>query len=647
MTQKITVTPLADITDLITGTTAPWYWEVQTCYVNTVSVTFSWSDGILTIPSYAGGRVLVEFTLYLLYDEVSQYLPKDPTNPASPVVYWENRLRAFFVVSSTIKSFEKGLTDVSGGSIGITLDDNWIQLARVPLVFSNSVIRVYTNDAISFKGITNQKSYADYVLTINVQKRQTILESECHWGDPAYLNRVDRTVSTAFYSGSAIPEKYQGMAIPMLFGPETPYRVAQNEEVEIGEFIGLSLVPPLSNKSPGRTVSFDELIVKIIPTSSTTGIIGRMPSYQTLTSVPINEALTGSAHTFERGASATNPVILNAMIQGQICTLSRPGHFTAARYYNKIPGNAFFVLGVEDSVEDMPVGGYGSFDTILDTNQRRHFFSASIPTQAWTDPAVLTGTPGLTPGGNIWITCSVTGLDLLANECYCVLTGITGARSGPEVLKFALEKHGYTVDAASFAALSAEMPATTIQKVGVGETIPTLGEFISEINEPLMTVLVFPASNDVPFLIKIEPRKAATSTLREKQIADLTIQDNYVDIAKNVRFLPKYAQSPAFINTLTVDIPTPLASQFLAERTKTILHPFSTGVARYYEVAEVYGCPNTLVSFTLLDDEAQLELGDMVQIEHSEFNQRIIIVSIATRPIGRVIQGRYLYVIDD
>jgi hypothetical protein len=53
------------------------------------------------------------------------------------------------------------------------------------------------------------------------------------------------------------------------------------------------------------------------------------------------------------------------------------------------------------------------------------------------------------------------------------------------------------------------------------------------------------------------------------------------------------------------------------------------------------------VKFTLLDDEVSLELADMIQIDHPEFKKKMIVTTIEQLPIGRSIQGRYLYVNDN
>jgi hypothetical protein len=200
------------------GTEAPWLWEVETVYVGGVSTAFTWDDGLLDIPTYTTGVVLVEFTLYLIYNSTSRYFPKDPTDPGSDPVFWESRLTSFISYSTSIKSFETGLTEISIGSIGIRLDDEWMPLVQQTLILPNRTVRIYQDDVISFKGITTRLSVNDSAISITIQKRQTILDSECNWGDPAHLNRIDRSSNTSFYNGANIPEQYQNFAIPMVLG---------------------------------------------------------------------------------------------------------------------------------------------------------------------------------------------------------------------------------------------------------------------------------------------------------------------------------------------------------------------------------------------------------------------------------------------
>src|SRR6478752_3903320 len=217
--QQVTLAPLADITSIITGTTASWSFEVMTVYVNGISTPFSWTGGSLSIPSYTVGTVLVEFPLYLLYDAPSQNLPSDPTDSGSDPVFWENRLRNFINFSTSLKSFESGLTEINVGAVVIQLDDDWIQLAQQQLIMPKKIVRMYRHGQIVFKGVAT---------------KHTIFDSECHFGDPAYLNRIDRSTNTAYYNGANVPQQFEGAVIPMLFGPEFPYDQTEYSEIDVG-----------------------------------------------------------------------------------------------------------------------------------------------------------------------------------------------------------------------------------------------------------------------------------------------------------------------------------------------------------------------------------------------------------------------------
>jgi len=320
--QKFTVSPLVDLTSAMTGTTAPWYFEVSNAYVNGVLTASSWADGILSIPSYTSGVVLAEFTMYLLYDAPSQFLPKDPTDPGSDLVYWEDCLASFISFSSGIKNFEAGITEISVGSATINVSDATLGLLQQKVVYANKTIRIYNDDVITFKGISTKSTSNDFRITLNIQKRITIMDSECSWGDPAYLNRISLSSNTAYYNGANIPTEFDGYAIPMIFGEQSPYEQTFNNEIDLGTPSAFFLIPP-STKATERNINSGSTILRIIPTSSTTGIIGRMPNYQSLSSVPINQALTGQQHVFSRFERASNATVLTKMIPGEVCNLVR------------------------------------------------------------------------------------------------------------------------------------------------------------------------------------------------------------------------------------------------------------------------------------------------------------------------------------
>lgn len=647
MTQKMTVTPYVDLTNRMVGNTAAWPWEINIVYVNGVSVWFVWSDGVLTLPDgYTGGVVLADFTLYLLYDAPSAYFPSDPTDPASTPVYWENRLSNFFAVSSSIKSFETGLTEVSGGSIAIRIDDEWMDLITELVIFSNRTIRIYTDDVISFKGITTKMDIADYVMTVQIQKRQTIMESELHWGDPEYLNRIDRSSNTAYYNGANIPSEFDGFAVPFFFGDSFPYEAKDGDEADLGNAIPNFLVPP-GNKRAAKGVNTSTFIARVIPTSSSAGIIGRMPSWQSLSSVPISQALTGSQHQWTRAEQGNNTVIMTKMILGEVCTLTSPGAINCARLYNRDSNRGYFTMSADDpsATDDMAdPANFVAYTGISGCDENLHFFPSAIPKTTWTGGAVLSGT--FTPGGHRWLTVSsIGGMDLKTDELYVVITAITGEKTAVEVMKFALEAHGYTVDAGSFTALAADLPYKTIQQAGMGTNLPTLGQFIAELNRSLLTVLVFPASNDEPFLVKVDPNQASSQTLYEEQISGLRFGHEYRDQAKAVEFRPKYARSEAQKSSLYRRHAASMATLYASERTLSIDHVLSEVPAtRWEEMTEFFGSPLSTVTFNLIDDEVDLELADCVTLSHPACSKKIFITQITKQPLGRQIQGRYLHV---
>jgi len=648
--QQVTLAPLADITSIITGTTASWSFEVMTVYVNGISTPFSWTGGSLSIPSYTVGTVLVEFPLYLLYDAPSQNLPSDPTDSGSDPVFWENRLRNFINFSTSLKSFESGLTEINVGAVVIQLDDDWIQLAQQQLIMPNTIVRIYRDGQIVFKGVATKHTISDYLITINIQKRVTIFDSECHFGDPAYLNRIDRSTNTAYYNGSNVPEQFEGVAIPMLFGPEFPYDQTEYSEIDVGPTNPTFFPTGGATKFGQKSLNTGAVMVRVIPTSATTGIIGRMPTFQSLVSSPSNILFNTASFPvpdqrfYKRSENIANATITNGVIQGEIILIRRDlgAVISASRVWQKdtVTGNCAAFLGLEDTA-------YDRFNTMLSFSPTEHWYSSRIPDNTWTLPAVSSGS--FTPGGHRWITVNFTGINLLDNETYVVFTGITGAADNFELMQWIMEQHGFTVEPTSFASLSAEFSTVeTIQQVGLGQDMPNLGSLIAEMNQSLMTILVFPADNDVPFIKKIDPTEASSQTLDETQITRLSVSSEYRNQAANVQFRPKYARSDVYKYSLYKNIEAPNKDLFASQKTFSVNHVLSeipTAVTdRWAEMTEIYGAPTTLVTFDLLDEDVSIELGDMVFIDHDMFKNKIMIISIDNKQQGRTIQGRYFYV---
>lgn len=641
--QQVTLAPLADITSLIGGTTATWSFEVTAVYVNGVSTSFSWSNGTVSIPSYTVGTVLVEFPLYLLFGAPSQDLPSDPTDPLSDPVFWENRLRNFINFSTSIKSFESGLTEINVGSIAIQLDDDWIQLAQQQLIMPNTIIRIYRDNQLVFKGIATKHTISNYVMNINIQKRITIFDSECHFGDPAHLNRIDRSTNTAYYNGANVPEQFEGVAIPMLFGPEFPYDQTEYSEIDIGPTNPAVFPTGGETKFPQKNVNTSGFIVRVIPTSATTGIIGRMPVFQSLVSSPATQSLgVGLQRPYNRSQQSNNATVFSNAIQGEMLIIERnsDSKINIGRLYTKLtsPVSHLF-LGIEDA-------SFSTYDNILSYSTTEHWFATNVPAASWTLPAVSSGS--FTPGGNRWITANFTGVDLRVNEVYVVFTGITGAEDNFELMQWILEQHGFTVDATSFSSLSAEFNVTTIQQVGMGSEMPTLGNLIAEMNQSLMTILVFPADNDEPFIKKIDPTESPILTLDDTQIANVNVSSEYRNQAANVQFRSKYARSDVYKYSLYRNNEAPNKDLFASQKTFEVSHVLSSlpssVTGRWEEMTEIYGAPQTTVGFDLFDDDVEIELGDMVYVDHDLFKNKIMILSIDNKQQGRTIQGRYFYV---
>ena len=650
--QQVKFSPLADITSRFDGTVADWPFEVEAAFINGVSTSFTWSDGELTLPFYSVGTVYVQFTIYLIYDAPSQYLPSDPTNPVTALVFWENRLENFITFATSIKSFESGLNEINVGNISIRIDDDWIALLENQVIMPNAVIRVYRDSQIIFKGVSTKHTVQNYAMNVNIQKRMTILDSECHFGDPPYLNRIDRSTSSAWYNGANIPPQYEGAVIPMFLGAASPYE--QNDdfsEIDLGQPNPSLFVTPPSTKGASKTINRSSFIAKIIPTSATTGIIGRMPPWQVINSSPYTAALTGSLRVYSRFEQASNAPLLGGAVPGEVCIINRAVTnpiVTCARIYGKTLNRVNFHLGLSDPDADgtPPTTAYTPYENITSIDLAVKIIPSQIPNSNYTTPAV-TSTPA-TPGGNKWLTISMTGIDLTQNETFVIFSSITGFVTIFEQLKWLLEKHGFAVDAASFANLASQFPVGTVNQIGFADGMPTLGDAIAETNQSLMTIVVFPASNDIPFLKKINPFEASIRTIYEYQMGGLRIDNEYRNQAANVLFTPKYLRSEAAKNQLFRDIDAPNTDLFSSERTLEVRHILGNVPAsvlnRWDEMAEIYGAPQTNVAFDIFDDTIPLELGDCILIDHTMFRQKIMITSIEYKQIGRSIQGRYFYV---
>lgn len=621
---------IADLTSIMSGTGASFKFEVETVWVDSVSTAFTWSAGALDIPTYTTGTVKVQFILYLKTGEPSKHDTKDPTNPASDVVFWEERITSFPTISSSISSFESGEVKFKASNIAFTaLNSGW-DILFDSVEFVGTTIEYYKNNALVYQGITGGSTVSRGVITTILKNLNSVFDDECTFGDPDYLVRIDPDYNSTYYNAGNIPEKYYGVSIPFIIGDRMPYQDFQGQTIDSGTYIAAAPAYPALSPKVDTEALGTGWICKIIPTGATTGIVCRIPSFQALGSTVGNDAFFGvTANLWSKirdGGSALSALPTQ---------LAQLNYGASSSMGGRMLRNGGVIY--QQSQE----GQTGTAWTSADFDEELHLCSATAPNAF--DPATVVISYTATPNGNRLVEITAPGCDFTANDYWLVCSNVTGSVSAPEVMEFILEQHGLTVNASSFSTLASAYPQKTCIQVGLGKGIKTLNNIVSEINRGLMTFTKIPLDGTEISMEAVDFTPTPTDTLTDENVSNLRVTMTGEGIYKNLKFEPIYAKGTIYRDDVYGNAETSESAIYNSDKTLVLNHVMtSKPTTRWDDIAEFYGKPNTNVSFILLDETTEYDVGDYLTIDHSDFKGDIIITTITRRRIGSQISGRKL-----
>ena len=139
------------------------------------------------------------------------------------MVYWEERITRLPAISSSIRDFESGRIEFKISNVTFTaLGEDWEYLLDT-CDFVGGKVKAYIDGSPIFEAFTNGYTASNGAITVIVKNQTTELDSECHWGDPDYLNRIDGTYNSTYYNAASIPEKFYGKATPFIIGDRMAY----------------------------------------------------------------------------------------------------------------------------------------------------------------------------------------------------------------------------------------------------------------------------------------------------------------------------------------------------------------------------------------------------------------------------------------
>lgn len=632
---KFIVTGTTNLTDIMSGTSANFQFEVIEVYLNGSTAGFTWSNGVLNVPSYTSQTIYVDFNLYLISGSLSKYLPKDPTNPASDLVLWEDRILQFPNVSTQMRKIEDGIVESDIGAIQFLYRGGWDELARYETFFVNKPIAIYRDDTALFFGKADGSGTNSGVYTVTISNVDLNLDKECNFGDPEYLNRIDITSSNAFYTGSNIADQFDGWVIPMCFGPRTPYEDRDANTISNGNIV--NAVPPLvlpPVNTPTRQLG-SSFILRVIPLSSTQGILCRTPTYQTLQSQTVTENIPFSAvRTFSKTTFDSSATL---GIHGQLVKFNQGsdgGGSTLAVQSGRIIEIKQSSVSFELNQEDVATANYASY--VYDT--KAHLCS-NKPAQSGF-PGTVTLTNQGTPGGNKLWKLTTSNIDLNDGEYFFVCSDVAGSRSAPKVSEFILDSHGFTTDS-SFDTVGASLPTPATMQIGNGTNMPTINEALSEINRSLLTMIKKPLDSDVYSIHEIDINPSPTITLTENEIANVTTTETQNATYGVVEFEPKYLKGSMIRDTVYAYKTNSSFKNVLGiEKTKVIAHCLNSIPSRWDDVTAFWSKPDKTVGFVLMDESYSINVGDYIYIDHDNFTGTILITRLSPKSLGVAITGR-------
>jgi hypothetical protein len=626
---KVIANGTANLTDQMSGTSVSFPFEVVEAFVDGVSTAFTYVDGVLDIPTYTTGTVKAEFTIYITYGEVSNHAPKDPENPASDIVFWNERIDKMPTISSSIENFETGRVAFKTSNIAILCLGGDFEVLLDQVDFVGTEIKCYLNDSLVFSAITNGSQVSQGKLTIIVKNQATVLDEECSWGDPSYLNRIEADHNSSLYNGALIPEKYHGAAIPFVIGDRMAYDDFEGQAVDAGQDI--TAVPPLVQI--GSSITSEAVgtgfICKVIPVNATTGIICRIPSFQSFNqTTSYDTAISLSAAIWSKivdGSSGSIPIL-----PGQLTLLETTGAPVPGRCL-RIGPTTYHINGNNNTGINWQQAKYDS---------DLHLCATQNPGSSY-DPAAISVSYTTTPGGHRLVKITATDVDFTKNDHFLVCSNLSGSVSAPKALQFIVESHGLSVDTPSFDDMDAIYPQKTCIQAGAGKSIQTVNEIISQINRSLLTYSKIPLNGNAISMGDIDLSPAITDTLTDEEIRELRVRVTGDEVFSRLEFEPIYAKGNIYRDDV-YDYKTNIESSsiYKSDKTKTVAHVLTSKPStRWQDMADYYGFPSPSVSFMLLTDTLY-EVGDYVRIDHSDFTGDIIITSVSPKQIGSAITGK-------
>jgi hypothetical protein len=623
----------------MTGTELPWKFDVSAVWVDNTSESFTQTGEVVDIPSYTSGEVLVESTLYMTSGRLAEYLPKDPTNPASDLVYWEDRVMRFPVIGTTIKNIESGIVSSNTGTLAFLYRDGWESLIEQETYFANSAVKVYKDGVLQYSGFSQGFASSRGVYTVTLGNEDSVLEKECTFGDPDYMVRIDRASSNSYYTGPSIPEKWDGQAIPMVFGPRSGWFDEEKQSVSKGQIV--PELPPLtlpavhqSTRSVGGGA-----IMRVIPTSQTTGILCRTPSFQTLLSNKFSTNLTAAFFWSKMTAGSTTEH--PNLIYGQLVSF---GNLEAARRseqsgrfiaVSQSTNETLYELAAEDAVSTS-VNNYDS----VKYDASSHLCAERPASTNFADANFTISSTTITQGtenNKLW-TVTATGVNFFDNDYYYVCSDINGAKSAPDVAEFILSSHGLPTDS-SFATLGANLTEKCVMHVGDEKNIQTVNEALAEINESLLSVVKKNLDGTTYSIQKIEQDPTTSLTLTHEEIGSLRTNSATAKTYGVVEYEPVYLRGSRIRDQVyRYDTADNQAVNGI-EKTKLVNHVLNATTSRMDEITKFWSTPEQTVGFILLDESIAINIGDYVSVVHDDFVGKIMVTSISPKDLGLGIQG--------
>ena len=634
-THQMTVNILNDLTSLISGTEIVWNYEAIEVWIDGASTAFTQTDEILDIPTYTSGNIRVESKLYILSQALSEYLPKDPTNPASDLVFWDSRAMKYPLIATSMKSIESGIVESRISTFTFMYRGDWEDLALLSPSFVNKSVKVYRDGALLYSGFSTGSGAKKGVFTVSLGTVEPAIEGQCTFGDPDHLVRIDTSSNTAFYNGANIQDKWDGKAIPMVFGPRTPYEDFEGGNIERGQVI--SVVAPLVLPKvfePSRIIG-PGTILKVMPTSATQGILCRTPGYATLGSFPANETIfIGNVRLFSKTTFSTASTTL---IEGQLVRFYQ-GDADEVNQSGRVLTNTSSGASFSLAIEDFSTGAVGNQNyASFDYNEQAHLCTKGEINKDFTG---YTLSSQATSGGNKLWKINITGsLDLTDSDYYFVCTNVTGSRSAPQVAKYILESHGMTVDS-TFDTLGGIYTENASMQIGNDDDIQTVNEALAEINESLLTLIKKPLGGDTYSMQAIDTNPTTTITVTDFEIGSVNVNEKSNSTYGAVQYEPLYLRASKIRDQVYKYQTSVTNNIYDTKRVKTINHVLDQSlVSRFNEITEYWARPRKDVGFILLDETVAIEIGDYVQVNHEDFTGKIMVTSLSPKQLGTAIQG--------